>query len=104
MANQPILQMSTPICVDGFTEQVPVLESQAVEVIPTDIHRMFFSLHNEAGILYVRFGEEEASRTDYTYRLTPNSILENNFWRGRVTAIKEQGDSVALLTVAFGGY
>ena len=55
-------------------------------------------VHNETGTLYVKLGTG-CTDTDYTYRLTANTLLEIPFSHdAAVTAIKASGSSFAQVT------
>lgn len=54
-------------------------------------------IHNETGTLFVKLGSG-ATDTDYTYRMTANTVVELDFYTGIVTAIKGTGNSFAQVT------
>jgi len=54
-------------------------------------------IHNETGTLFVKFGAT-ATSTDYTYRLTNNTVLEITGYAGLVTGIKSAGTTDAQVT------
>ena len=59
--------------------------------------RLQLIVHNEAGILFVKLGAA-ATATDYSFRLTANTILTVDEYTGIVTAIKSSGTSEAQVT------
>lgn len=54
-------------------------------------------IHNEIGILFVKFGAT-ATSSDYTYRLTQNTVLEVINYAGLITGIKLAGSTDAQVT------
>lgn len=87
----------------NITKSRPLVsDAAATEIAPQDATRIKTILHNESGVLFVNFGPTNASNTDYVYRLTPNSTLEEIAWQGRITAIKESGSSSVSVALILG--
>lgn len=53
-------------------------------------------LQTTADLVYVKYGPD-CSDTDYSYRLTPRSILEDNYG-GIITACTESGSTFVFVT------
>ncbi len=80
----------------SFTSQIFVTPAMPVQLCaPRDRDSLF--IHNSAGYLFVRLGGN-ASVSDYTFRLSPNSTLSLDDWGGAVTAIKQAGSSYIMFT------
>lgn len=54
-------------------------------------------IHNEVGTLFVKLGTG-ASDTDYSYRLTANTVIEIEGYTGILTGLKATGSSFAQVT------
>lgn len=54
-------------------------------------------IHNEGGTLYVKLGTG-ATSSNYSYRLTANSVVEIVGYTGEITAIKQTGTTNAQVT------
>ncbi len=59
--------------------------------------RLQLIVHNESGTLFVKLGSA-ATSTDYSFRLTANTLLTIDEYTGIVTAIKASGTSEAQVT------
>ena len=87
--------------VRASTSQVVVTDALPVVLLESSDNRKSFIIHNSVGCVYVRYGRFDASNTEYTFRLPSSSTLEVDNFRGRVTAIKESGQSALLITEMF---
>jgi hypothetical protein len=72
--------------------------TQALELAAEDPDRAQVILHNESGVLFVNFGPIDASPTEYVYRLTANTTMENSTWQGRISAVKQ--DTASSVSIA----
>lgn len=72
--------------------------TSAATLAAANSSRQRLVIHNETGTLFVKLGTA-ASSTDYTYRLTANTVLEIPFAQSAaVTAIKASGTSDVQVT------
>lgn len=73
------------------------VNTTAVTLAASNSSRRRLVVHNETGTLFVKYGTS-ASATDYTWRLTANTVVEIIGFTGEVTAIKATGSSFAQVT------
>ena len=83
--------------VKAFTYSVVVTDALPVVLLESSDNRKSFVIHNSVGVLFVRLGGD-ASTNVFTFRLPSSTTLEYGEFRGRVTAIKEAGQSAILIT------
>ena len=83
--------------VKAYTQSVVVTDAVPVVLLESSDNRKSFVIHNSVGVLFVRLGGE-ASAALHTFRLPTNATLEFGDFRGKVTAIKEAGQSAILIT------
>lgn len=99
---------ATPVPVSGTLSVTPATAAVAVVTRVTvsttvatlkvaNAARLQLIVHNEAGTLFVKLGAA-ATSTDYSFRLTANTLLTIEEYTGIVTAIKAAGTSDAQVT------
>lgn len=66
-----------------------------VQIVPANSSRDAVVIHNAVGLLFVKCGQN-ASSTDYTYRLTSNATLEISGYIGPITAIASEATFVRI--------
>lgn len=93
---------ATPVPVtSGSLATATVTRAAVTAVVSTVLSsaptRTKFIIYNETGTLFVKLGTG-ASTTDYSQRLTANSVWEYAGYSGIVTVIKQTGSTFAQVT------
>lgn len=112
-ATQPISgsvnQGTSPWVISGTVTTVPgsigiaavsriaVTNTGAVTLSLSNVAKTQIVIYNESGTLFVKFGTN-ASLTDNTYVMPPNSTVEVNGYYGLITARKASGNSFVDIT------
>jgi hypothetical protein len=82
--------------------RVVVSDTVVTQLAVSDATRLKLIIHNESGVLFVNFGPLDASSTEYTYRLTAHTTVEDEVWQGRISARKEVGSSAVAISLIKG--
>lgn len=73
-----------------------IVNDMSIVILLTDVGRMGFSIFNSVGICYIGLGSA-VSPFNYSYRLTPNSLLELDNYYGPVYAIRDMGETGVVM-------
>ncbi|KKN30162.1 hypothetical protein LCGC14_0836760 [marine sediment metagenome] len=111
---QTTMSASMPVAIASDQSAIPVTFTPAALTITATVSTVAVSttvatlslsntsktgvvIHNEGGTLFVKFGSV-ATPSDYTYRLTQNTVLEVTNYAGLITGIKLAGGTDVQVT------